>query len=73
MAGNSKYSYEKNIPSDGQIDRLQLVRYPAGGGQLRDHVDPRKNQRIVSGIIMSKIGEDFKEGGFISENQLVKK
>ena len=27
---------------------MQVVRYPAGGGQLRDHVDPRKNQRVVT-------------------------
>jgi len=64
LAGNGKNKFEKNIPSDGQIDRLQIVRYPAGGGELRDHVDPRKNQRIVSGIIMSKLGEDFQKGGF---------
>ena len=64
LAGNEKKTFEKNIPSDGQIDRLQIVRYPAGGGELRDHVDPRKNQRVVSGIIMGKIGVDFKEGGF---------
>ncbi len=64
LAGNGKNKFEKNIPSDGQIDRLQIVRYPAGGGELRDHVDPRKNQRIVSGIIMSKLGEDFQRGGF---------
>ena len=64
LAGNGKNRFEKNIPSDGQIDRLQIVRYPAGGGELREHVDPRKNQRVVSGIIMSKIGEDFSKGGF---------
>ena len=64
LAGNKKNSFENNIPSNGQIDRLQVVRYPAGGGQLRDHVDPRKNQRVVTGIIMGKIGEDFKKGGF---------
>ena len=72
LAGNSKYAYEKNIPSDGQIDRLQIVRYPSGGGELRAHVDPRKNQRVVSGIIMSKIGQDFNEGGFyfnVSKNK----
>ena len=73
LAGNSKFAYEKNIPSDGQIDRLQIVRYPSGGGQLRDHVDPRKNQRIVSGIIMSKIGEDFKKGGFYFKSSNSKK
>ena len=43
---------------------MQIVNYPKGGGELRDHVDPRKNQRVVSGLIMSKIGEDFKTGGF---------
>jgi hypothetical protein len=64
LAGNSKKKYENNIPSDGQIDRLQIVRYPAGGGQLKDHVDARKNQRVVSGIVMSKRGTDYKKGGF---------
>ena len=73
LAGNSKNQFEKNIPSDNQIDRLQIVRYPAGGGELRDHVDPRKNQRIVSGIIMSKIGEDFLKGGFYFKSSKTKK
>ncbi len=73
LAGNSKNKYEKNIPSDGQVDRLQIVRYPAGGGELRDHVDPRKNQRIVSGIIMSQIGKDFVKGGFYFKSSKSKK
>ena len=64
LAGNKKKKYENNIPSDGQIDRLQIVRYPSGGGQLRDHVDSRKNQRVVSGIVMSKRGLDYEKGGF---------
>ena len=74
LSGNSKFQFEKNIPSDGQVDRLQVVRYPAGGGELRDHVDPTKNQRVVSGLIMSKIGEDFDKGGFYfrsSKNRVV--
>jgi hypothetical protein len=73
LAGNGKKQYEKNIPSDQQIDRLQIIRYPAGGGELREHVDPRKNQRIVSGIIMSKIGEDFDKGGFYFKSSKTKK
>ena len=73
LAGNGKNQFEKNIPSDKQIDRLQIVRYPAGGGELRDHVDPRKNQRVVSGIIMSKIGEDFLKGGFYFKSTKTKK
>jgi|TARA_Y100000389_G_scaffold198470_1_gene235032 hypothetical protein len=73
LAGNKKTKFEKNIPSDGQIDRLQIVRYPAGGGELRDHVDPRKNQRVVSGIIMSKLGKDFQKGGFYFKSSKKKK
>jgi len=73
LAGNGKNKFEKNIPSDGQIDRLQIVRYPAGGGELRDHIDPRKNQRVVSGIIMSKIGKDFLKGGFYFKSSKSKK
>ena len=73
LAGNGKNQFEKNIPSDKQVDRLQIVRYPAGGGELKDHVDPRKNQRIVSGIIMSKIGEDFLKGGFYFKSSKTKK
>ena len=73
LAGNGKNQFEKNIPSDKQIDRLQIVRYPAGGGELRDHVDQRKNQRVVSGIIMSKIGEDFLKGGFYFKSSKTKK
>ena len=64
ISGNSLTKYENNIPSDGQIDRLQIINYPQGGGQLREHEDPRKNQRVVSGLIMSKIGVDFQRGGF---------
>ena len=73
LAGNSKFQYEKNIPSQNQIDRLQIVNYPLGGGELRDHVDPRKNQRIVSGLIMSKKGVDFENGGFYFRDKNNKK
>ena len=73
LAGNGKTKFEKNIPSDGQIDRLQIVRYPAGGGELRDHVDPRKNQRVVTGIIVDKIGDDFHKGGFYFKASKTKK
>ncbi len=73
LAGNNKFEFEKNIPSQNQIDRLQIVNYPLGGGELRDHVDPRKNQRVVSGLIMSKKGVDFKSGGFYFRDKNNKK
>ena len=72
LAGNKKRKYENNSPSDGQIDRLQIVRYPSGGGQLRDHVDSRKNQRVVSGIVMSKRGIDYEKVVFILIRQKTK-
>ena len=74
LAGNKKNKYEKNIPSDGQIDRLQIVRYPSGGGELKEHIDSRKNQRVVSGIVMSKRGVDYEKGGFyfkLSKNKKI--
>ena len=73
LAGNSRFKFEKNIPSQFQIDRLQIVNYPHGGGELRDHVDPRKNQRVVSGLIMSKKGIDFQKGGFYFRDKNNKK
>lgn len=73
LAGNRKNQYEKNKPLDGQIDRLQIIRYPSGGGLLKDHVDPTKNQKIVSGLIMSKIGNDFNNGGFYFKKKNKKK
>jgi len=73
LAGNGKNQFEKNTPKDMQIDRLQIVRYPAGGGELRDHVDSRKNQRIVTGVILSKIGKDFLKGGFYFKTSKTKK
>ncbi len=73
LAGNSKKKYENNVPSDGQIDRLQIVRYPSGGGQLKEHVDSRKNQRVVTGIVMSKRGVDYKDGGFFFKTSKNKK
>lgn len=73
LAGNRKFQFENNIPSQNQIERIQIVNYPLGGGELRDHVDPRKNQRVVSGLIMSKTGEDFKDGGFYFKKNKNKK
>ena len=40
LSGNKKKAYEQNKPKDGQIDRLQIIRYPSGGGLLKDHMDP---------------------------------
>ena len=63
LAGNGMYQYEKNIPSDGQIDRLQIVNYPRGGGELRDHVDHARSTSCIW-INHEQDRRDFNSGGF---------
>ena len=56
--------YERNIPSDGPTDRIQVVRYLPKYGYLEPHVDAWQNQRCFISGYMSKRGEDFHGGGF---------
>ncbi len=64
LGGYPADAYERNLPSDGIIDRFQVVRYPAGGGALESHTDPLQNQKIVIGALMSERGIDYQRGGF---------
>jgi hypothetical protein len=64
LGGYPQDAYEKNTPIDGIVDRIQIARYPAGGGGLDNHVDPTKNQRVIIGAMMSKRGVDYETGGF---------
>ena len=63
LGGNDPHAYEKNIPSDGVVDRIQIVHYPSGAGELRSHSDPIKNQNIITGVMLTKKGEEFNSGG----------
>ena len=69
LGGNEPNAYEKNIPSDGVVDRIQIVHYPSGAGELRSHKDPIKNQNIITGVMLTKKGDAFQEGGnyFVDE------
>jgi len=40
---------------------------------FKNFLNSRKNQRIVSGIAMGKIGKDFQEGGFYFKKSKTKK
>ena len=64
LGGYQQREYENNTPIDGIVDRIQVARYPAGGGGLDNHVDPTKNQRVIIGAMMSKRGVDYETGGF---------
>ena len=63
LSGLRFEEYEKNIPSTGVVDRLQIVRYPSGVGELEVHSDPYLYQKMAISIIMGKKGEDFETGG----------
>lgn len=55
--------YEKNIPSTGVVDRLQIAHYPSGIGELELHSDPFLHQKMAISGIMSKRGNDYMSGG----------
>jgi len=63
VSGFSFDEYEKNIPSTGVVDRLQIVNYVSGVGELEVHSDPYLYQKIAICGIMSQRGEDFDTGG----------
>jgi hypothetical protein len=63
IGGLDPYAYEGNIPSDGIVDRIQVVRYPWGGGKIDCHSDPYLTQNIVSSGYMSKRGVHYDTGG----------
>jgi len=73
LGGYQQLEYETNTPIDGVVDRIQVARYPAGGGGLDMHVDPTKNQRVIIGAMMSKRGVDYETGGFYFLDQNMEK
>jgi hypothetical protein len=64
ISGYYEDVWEKNIPSDGIIDRLQVVRYQPNTGGMVAHTDPYLYQRFFISVYLSQKGEDFDEGGF---------
>jgi len=69
VGGYDKDEYISNVPSIGTTDRLQIIRYPSGGGGLKPHVDAKKNQKVIYGLMLSTRGESYQEGGFCADGQ----
>jgi len=69
LGGREPYSYEHNIPSDGIINRIQIIQYYAGGGTISPHYDPYNFQYINIGCVLNQYGKDYKEGGFCTFNE----
>lgn len=65
--------YEDNKPSDGPVDRIQIVRYPPKVGFLEPHKDAAVNQKCFISGYLSKRGQDYHGGGFyfVKDNQQV--
>jgi len=64
LGGKPPTIYETNTPKDGSVDRIQIVEYPPGTGQIEPHRDPTQNQRIIISAYLSKKGVDYQGGGF---------
>jgi hypothetical protein len=64
LGGYEFDQYEKNIPSDGVIDRIQIHHYPRGAGKITTHSDPFNNQKVIAGAMLTEPGKDYKAGGF---------
>lgn len=68
LAGLPPRMYERNTPKDGVVDRIQIVEYPAGTGQIQPHKDPKHSQRLIMSGYLSKQGTDYEGGGFGAQN-----
>lgn len=63
LGGLEKNSFLNNLPKDGVVDRVQIVRYPEDSGYIEPHFHDPINQRIIISIYMSKKGVDYSSGG----------
>ena len=63
---NGLYENEitKNTPKDGVVERLHVINYPLGGGEISKHTDPVNVSIINHGIFGSEFGNDYDRGGF---------
>tara|TARA_S200002703_G_scaffold129545_1_gene116620 strand:+ start:30 stop:917 length:888 start_codon:yes stop_codon:yes gene_type:complete len=62
LSGHDKDAYKDNIPSDGLIDRLTFLQYPINQGKITKHFDSPNSQKLLLGLLMSQIGEDYDYG-----------
>ena len=63
LGGLSKNTFKNNLPKDGIVDRIQVVKYPENTGYIEPHFHDPKNQRIIISVYMSKKGQDYISGG----------
>ena len=64
ISGRHPDEYAANTPKDLLVDRIQIIQYPHGVGQISPHGDPYVAMKVNLGVFLSTHGVDFKEGGF---------
>ena len=69
ISGYDEKIWEKNIPSDGIVDRLQVSCYPETTGGMDLHQDPIAVQKFFISGYLSKKGVNFDEGGVYCLNK----
>jgi len=72
LSGHDKGAYKDNIPSDGLIDRITFLQYPINYGKITKHFDSPKSQKLLLGMLMSQIGQDYdygKNGFYLVDNK----
>jgi hypothetical protein len=70
LAGFERDAFITNIPSNGQVARVNFQNYPVGGGHLAEHVDPISKFALVQTLIQASAwGGDFTSGGLYAKGQ----
>ena len=58
-----------NTPQNEVVERLHVIHYPIGGGEISKHIDPINKSIINHGIFGSEYGKDYDRGGFYLINK----
>ena len=69
ISGYDEKIWEKNIPSDGVVDRVQICCYPSTTGGMELHQDPIAVQKFFISAYLSKKGVNYEEGGIYCLNK----
>jgi hypothetical protein len=70
LAGLPSDAFLDNIPSHGQVARVNVHHYPSGGGYQAEHIDPTgAHARIQTLVVASEMGRDFNEGGLYARER----
>lgn len=69
LAGREKDAFISNLPSNGQVARVNFQNYPVGGGYLAEHIDPTSTFALIQTLVQASTwGNDFTSGGLYARN-----